>query len=152
MTNTISPMELVDELKTILKIKDEFNFSILVEQNPIKKKYTYVCKILSIVAKEGSNKPQYLHYDKIIEHELNYIEIKENHMRKIGDRKTPFWIDGSSVIQEFKGNQFIEYSLRNPTKMEIRRIDKLRIKYKIPIPRNFVGVKLGFDDDDELEF
>jgi hypothetical protein len=146
-TTTYSPLELIDVLKDILENKEEFNFSILVEMQPIKKKFTYVCKILSIITKSGSNKAQIINYDKILEHELNYIEIKENHTRKIGNRKTPFWIDGSSVIQEFKGNQFIDYSLRNPTKIELRRVDKLRIKYQISAPRIFVGQKLTFDDE-----
>jgi hypothetical protein len=147
-TQTLSPMDLVDQLKEILDTTEEFNFSILVEQNPIKKKFTYVCKVLSIITKIGNNKPQFIHYDKILEHSLNYIEIKENHTRKLGSRKTPFFIDGSSVVQKYKENEFIEYALRNPTRIELKHVDKIRIKYKIPIPREFVGMKLGFEDDD----
>jgi hypothetical protein len=147
-TTTYSPLELVDELKSILNIKTDFNFSILAEAHPIKKKYTCVSKILSIITQVNDEKPQTLHYDKILEHELHYLEFKENHMRKVGDRKTPFWIDGSSVIQKYKENEYIEYSLRAPTKVELKKIDKLRIKYQIPFPRIFVGVKLAFDDSD----
>jgi hypothetical protein len=150
-STTYTPLELVDEIKQILNITEDFNFSILVEQNPIKKKFTYVTKILSIIAKTRESKAQFIHYDKILEHELNYLEIKENFTRKVGVRKTPFWIDGSSVIHKYKENDFIEYSLRNPTKVELKRIDKLRIKYQISPPREFVGQKLTFDDED-LDF
>jgi hypothetical protein len=148
---TLSPIDFVDRLKQILENTDEFNFSMLAEMNPIKKKYTYVCKVLSIIVKfKSENKPKYIHYDKILEHSLNYIEIKENHMRKVGARKLPFWLDGSSTVQTFKGNEFIEYSLRNPTRTDLTHIEKIRSKYNIPEPHEFIGEKLGFEDDLDL--
>jgi hypothetical protein len=136
----------------LCKIQNDFDFSILVEQQPIKKQYNnYVTKILSIITKVKDEKAQFIHYDKILEHELTYLIIKETPRRKVGDRRTPFVIDGSSVNEEFKGNPFINYSLRNPTKVELKKIDKLRIKYQITPPREFVGQKLTFDDED-LDF
>jgi hypothetical protein len=148
MTQTFSAIDLVDQIKTILSISDDFNFSILVEMNPIKKRYSYLAKVLSIITKTKDEKPQFIHYDKILEHELNYLEIKENHIRKVGIRKTPFFIDGSSAIQTYTEHEFVEYSLRNPTKTELRRIDKLRTKYNISVPHQFIGQKLTFDDSD----
>ena len=44
-----SMMDFVDELKTKFEIKDDFDFSILVEKTPIKRKYTYSCKVLAIM-------------------------------------------------------------------------------------------------------
>jgi hypothetical protein len=148
---TLSPIDFVDQLKTILETSNEFNFSILAEMNPIKKKYTHVCKVLSIIVKFKSEpKPKYIHYDDILKHSLNYIEIKENHTRKVGARKLPFWLDGSGTVQSFKGNEFIEYSLRNPTRTDLKHIEKIRSKYSISEPREFIGEKLGFEDDLDL--
>jgi hypothetical protein len=146
MSQTLSPIDFVDQVKTILETKDEFNFSILVEMNPIKKRFTYVCKPLAIIVKLN-DKLQYIHYDKILEHQLNYIEIKENHLRKVGVRKTPFFIDGSSKVQNYKDNDYIEYSFRNPSKNDLKFVEKIREKFNITVPREFVGERLGFNDD-----
>jgi hypothetical protein len=154
---THSPMDFVEQLKTIADLEDDFNFSILVEQKPIQKKYTYVCKVLAIIIQRslgsGSSATAksnriVIHYDQIQEHELTYIEIKENHSRKVGVRNTPFFIDGYSKLQTFKGNEFIDYSLRNPTRTDLKDVDKIREKYKINAPREFSGVKLTFCDTD----
>jgi hypothetical protein len=140
-------LDFATQLETIAEMKDDFNFSILVEQKPIQKKFTYVCKVLAVIIQGKSNRIV-IHYDQIQEHELTYIEIKENHSRKVGVRNTPFFIDGYSKVQTFKGNEFIDYSLRNPTRTDLKDVDKVREKYKINAPREFSGVKLTFCDTD----
>jgi diphthamide synthase subunit DPH2 len=143
-------IDFVEQLKQIAEMTDDFNFSILVEQKPIQKKYTYVSKVLSIILKANS-KRIVIHYDQIQEHELTYIEIKDNkHSRKVGVRNTPFFIDGNSKIQTFKGSDYIEYSLRNPTRTDLKFIEKVREKFNIPAPHNFVGDKLTFCENDFL--
>jgi hypothetical protein len=139
-------MELVDELTSIHDISDEFNFSILVEMNPIKKTYTYICKIIGIIMKAGTKTFQ-MNYNNVREHMLNYIEVKENLKRKIGIRKQPFWIDGCSKVQTFKNNNFIEYCFRNPDSRDIKMIARIREKFNIDEPREFKGEKLHFDEN-----
>jgi hypothetical protein len=147
---THNVMDFVEQLKTIAETNDDFNFSILVEQKPIQKKYTYVCKVLSIIVQAKSNR-KVIHYDQIQEHDLTFIEIKENHIRKVGVRNTPFFIDGNSKVQTFKGNEFIDYSLRNPSRTDLQFIDKVREKFNISAPRDFVGTNVTFNDDDFIE-
>src|SRR5215469_18040529 len=75
-------MDLIREkVKGLLGIKDDFNFSILVEKNPVKKKYTYLCKLLAIIVKDSSMKLHYIHFDKIEEEALNFVDVKENTRR-----------------------------------------------------------------------
>jgi hypothetical protein len=151
MSQKLSVIDFVAELRRIsdnIQADEDFDFSILVEMNPIKNKYTYVCKVLSIIISLGcKNTIEYIHFDKVQENDLNYIEIKDNHTRKVGVRKTPFFIDGVSHLQEFNGNNYIEYSLRNPKHSELKFIEKLREKYNIIAPRNFVGKNLTFTKD-----
>ena len=44
-----SMLDFVDQLKLIYEIEIDFDFSILVEKTPIKRKYTYSCKVLAIM-------------------------------------------------------------------------------------------------------
>jgi hypothetical protein len=98
-----------------------------------------------VVAKAGDKLFQ-LNFNQIQEHMLNYIEVKENHTRKVGTRKQPFWLDGSSKIQTFKGNDFIEYCFRNANNKDLKMISRMREKYGIDEPREFKGVQLHFDE------
>jgi hypothetical protein len=143
---TLSMLEFVDRLKEILETEEEFNFSILTEMNPIIKKYTFVCKVLAIIVKVN-NKNRYIHYDEVTKQELNYAEIRDNHTRKVGKRSTPFFIDGSSKIQTFKDNDFIEYSLRSASRTDLKFVDKIREKFNVQAHKEFVGMKLGFEED-----
>src|SRR5215469_17871903 len=156
-TRTLSVLEFVDELNTILEINQEFNFSILVEKNPIKKTYTYVCKVLGVVCKDKAGKVFQMMYDKLQDEMLNYIEVKENHTRKVGKRNSPFFIDGCSKLQEFKGNKFIEYCFRVCNNKDIKMVTKIREKFGVDAPKEFKGEALHFDDvmfddDDERSY
>jgi hypothetical protein len=144
---TNNMLDFVDNLTTNFDIKDDFNFSILVEQKPTQKKYSHGCKVLSIILQTNS-KRIVIHYDQIQEFELTYIEIKDNRTRKVGVRNTPFFIDGNSKLQTFKGNEFIEYSFRNPTRTDLKFVEKVREKFNIPAPHEFTGAKLTFEEND----
>jgi hypothetical protein len=104
--------------------------------------------MIDLIIIQTKSKRIVIHYDKIQEHDLTYIEIKDNHTRKVGVRNTPFFIDGNSKVQTFKGNEFIEYSFRNPTRKGLEDVDKIREKFNIPAPHDFTGAKLTFCDTD----
>ena len=147
MSGARSVKDYVDDLKQELKIKDQFNFSILVEQEPIKQTYNYFCKVLAVIIKTKSGSSQTIHYDKIKELEYEFIEPKESARRKMGVRKLPFFIDGSSEIKTYKDHEFIEYNFRNPNKNDLKFIEKIRAKFNIEPPHIFKSEALHFDDD-----
>ena len=102
-TSFYSMLEFIDELKTKFEIANEFDFSILVEKSPIKKRYTYCCKVLAIIIAGRKT----ITYDQIVENDLQYVDVKETLRRKLGTRNNPFFIDGNSKIQTYKENEFI---------------------------------------------
>ena len=121
---TLKLLELVEEIRTTYKIENEFNFSILIEQNPIDRKYSYVCKVLAIIIKEivKGSKPRTIHFDEIVKHGYNYVEVKKKRNQKIG-MKTPSFVDGSSIIKKFEGHDYVEFNLRFPNKRDLVSID-----------------------------
>ena len=138
-----SMIDFVDELKTKFEIKDDFDFSILVEKSPIKKKYTFCWKVLAIIISGGKT----LTYDQIVENDLQYVEVKETSRRKLGTRSFPFFIDGNSKVQIYKENEFIEYNFRNASKKDLTIVEKLRTKFKIAAPYEYKGKILHLNDD-----
>ena len=93
-TSFYNILEFIDELKTKFELANEFDFSILVEKSPIKKRYTYCCKVLAIIIAGRKT----ITYDQIVEKDLQYVEIKETLRRKMGTRNHPWYIDGNSKI------------------------------------------------------
>ena len=69
-STTSSSFKLLDyikELKTNFEINYDFNFSILIEQSPIERKYTYVGKVLGIIVRSLDGKSrQVFNYDELI--------------------------------------------------------------------------------------
>jgi len=139
-----SMMEFINELKTKFEIDSEFDFSILVEKSPIKKQYTYCCKVLAVII--GNTRKVY--YNEICANDLRYVDVKETGRRKMGTRNNPWFIDGNSKIQIHKGNEYIEYSFRNAGQKDLKFVEKLRGKFNIKPPRDFVGKALHFGNDE----
>lgn len=138
-----SMMEFIENLKTTFEIDDEFDFSILVEKSPIKKQFTFCCKVLAIII--GNIRTVY--YDEIVEKDLQYVDVKETGRRKMGTRKNPWFIDGNSKTRIYQDNSFIEYSFRNANPKDLKFVEKLRKKFNIIPPRDFTGKALHFDDE-----
>jgi hypothetical protein len=147
-----SMLEFIDELKNKYEINSEFDFSILVEKNPLKKTYSYCTKILAIVLKIGDVKKM-IHHPEIVENDLELLEVKTTPRRIMGTRKNPFWINGNSKIQTYKENEFIEYAFMNPSKKDLELVTKIRKKFNIVEPRVFEGRKIIVEDSllDELD-
>ena len=142
-TSFYTMLEFIDELKTKFEIDGEFDFSILVEKSPIKKPYTYCCKVLAIIISGRKT----ITYDQIVEKDLQYLEVRETIRRKVGTRNNPFFIDGHSKIQTYKDNDFIEYSFRNASKKDLAIVEKMRAKFNIAAPHEFRGKSLHLNDD-----
>jgi len=136
--------ELVQELRTISEFENEFNFSILIEQSPSEKTYTYTCKVLAIILKHNKD-IRTIHYDEIERHGLNYIEIKKKRGQKIGVH-TPSFIDCNSTIKVFKEHEYIEFNIRLPNKLDMKAVDMIRKKYNIKVPYKFKSEALHFTE------
>ena len=138
-----SMIEFIDELKLKFEFDKDFDFSILVEKSPIKKQYNnYCCKVLAVIIAGLRT----IMYDELVEHDLQYVDVKENVRRKMGTRKYPFFIDWNSKVQEYKGNEFIDYSFRNPSRKDLQCVEKMRKKFNIVEPREFIGKAQHLDD------
>ena len=61
-------LDLIEEIRQISEIQSEFNFSLLIEQDPTEYDYNYECKILAIILKEHGkdSKSKFIHFDEII--------------------------------------------------------------------------------------
>jgi len=138
-----SMMEFIDTLKCTFEIDSEFDFSILMEKSPIKKTYDWLCKVLAVILSNGKT----IYFDELQEKDLQYINIKETPRRKMGTRKNPWFVDGNSKVQSYKGNDFIEYSFRNAGQKDLKFVEKMRKKFNIAPPRDYTGKALHFGDD-----
>ena len=134
--------DFVDQLKLIYEIEKDFDFSILVEKTPIKRKYTYSCKVLAIMILGLKT----ISYKEIVKNDLQYVEVRDTTRRKMGTRNTPFFIDGNSKVQLYKNN-YIEFNYRNASKKDLAIVAKMRAKFYIPEPRDFVGKTMHLTDD-----
>ena len=54
---------------------------------------------------------------------MKYVEVKKLRNQKIGIQ-TPSFIDGCSVIKNFKGHDFLECNFRFPNKKKIWKLLK----------------------------
>ena len=138
-----SMIEFVDALRMNFGLDAECEFSLLVEKSPIKRTYDWCCKVLAIILSTGRT----IYYDELQEKDLQYVNVKETPRRKMGNRKNPWFIDGNTQVQSFKGNQFIEYGFRNAGPKDLKFVEKMRKKFNIIPPREFVGKALHFNDD-----
>jgi hypothetical protein len=147
-----SMMDFITELKDKFEIDGDFDFSILVEKNPIKKMYTYLTKVLAIVLKQGDKK-WIIHHPQLVENDVELLEVKTSARRIMGTRKNPFWLCGNSKIQTYKDNQFIEYVFINPSKKDLDFVAKIRKKFNIVEPHIYETKKIVVDDSilDELD-
>ena len=85
-------------------------------------------------------------YDELVENDLQYVDVKENIRRKMGTCKHPVFIDGNSKVQIYKENEFIDYSFRNPSRKDLQCVEKMRKKFNIIEPREFIGKVQHLDD------
>jgi len=142
-----SVLDFINELKSTFNIEGEFDFSILMEKSPIKRKYDWCCKVLAVIF---GNNNQKIYYDELQEKDLQYVIVKETARRKMGNRNNPWFVDGNSKVQNYKDNDYIEYSFRNPSKKDLKFVELMRTKFGITPPREFVGKALHFGDDELL--
>jgi len=142
-----SMIELVDALRLNFDLEGEFEFSLLMEKSPIKKTYYWCCKVLAIILGTGRT----IYFDELQEKDLVYVNVRENARRKMGVRKNPWFIDGNSTIKSHKDNEFVEFSFRNASPKDLKLVEKMRKKYNIVPPREFVGKALHLKDDKLLD-
>ena len=71
--------------------------------------------------------------------------------KKNGHQKNPWFVDGNSKIHTYKGNDYIEYSFRNAGTKDLKFVEKMRQKFNIVPPRDYIGKALHFGVDKLLD-
>lgn len=130
------------------------NFSILCEQYPQKYgKYgkSYKTKVLYVCFMNDNGTTHRFYPPDFEEYNIKYVIITENQFRKVGERRTPFWLNGHTVKQVFQDYPYYNYSIGNLIGGAKSLIAKLRERYNIPEPVPFVGKQqeLVIEDDNE---
>lgn len=140
--SVISDLKVYDFVNSLISTLPEFNncdFSILCDKYPIQSnKNTFRARVLYIIL-SSNNKTYKLYPDKIAELGLEYITITTNLRRKLSMNFQEFFINGNTIPQEYKGNNYYNYSIERvniPTK---NKIIQLRQKYNITEPSIFIG-------------
>lgn len=147
--SVISDLKVYDFVNSLISTLPEFNncdhpsteldFSILCDKYPIQSnKNTFRARVLYIIL-SSNNKTYKLYPDKISELGLEYITITTNLRRKLSMNFQEFFINGNTIPQEYKGNNYYNYSIERvniPTK---NKIIQLRQKYNITEPSIFIG-------------
>ena len=142
-----SMIEFISELKKAFDINSDFDFSILMEKSPIKRMYDWSCKVLAVILSNNRT----IYYDELHANDLQYINVKETPRRKMGTRKNPWFVDGNSTIHTYKESDYIEYSFRNASPKDLKFVEKMRKKFNIVPPREYIGKALHFGDDKLLD-
>jgi hypothetical protein len=114
--------------------------------------------MLRIKTKEGDI-TIVLYPDRIEElGETKYIDFRYKHslatFKNISSN--PFYIEGNTIEQEYKGNKYYKYSIRKSERKDLKIIEKIRAKFEIPEPKldEIIVDKFVLDDvvfEDEVE-
>ena len=118
---------------------DKCDFSILCDKYPIQNtRNKYLAKVLYISLKSEKGVKR-LYPDKIQKYNIEYIILSTNSRRRLNDKMNEFFINGNNELQQYKENDFYNYSIELTSKKTKELIEQLREKYKLTTPSVFVG-------------
>ena len=116
------------------------DFSILCEKFPLMMNTnSFRAKVLYISLKNNISETMTIYPDKITEIGLENITITTNLRRRLSMKTQEFFINGNTEPQEYKGNDYYNYSLERTSMSTRNKIKELRQKYNVPEPELFVG-------------
>ena len=131
--------EYINSLLSMLNNNNEnkvYDFSILCEKYPIMvSKGSFRARVLYVTL---SNNERF-YPDKLTEIGLEYITVTSNVRRRITMNAQEFWINGNTERQEYKGNEYYNYSIERTNNETKKMVQQLREKYNIPVPEIFIG-------------
>ena len=135
-----------DYINTLISVLPEpekyrnCDFSILCEKFPLMMNTnSFRAKVLYISLKNTINETMKIYPDKIIEIGLENITITTNLRRRLSMKTQEFFINCNTEPQEYKGNDYYNYSLERTSMSTRNKIKELRQKYNVPEPELFVG-------------
>lgn len=135
-----------DYINTLISVLPEpekyrnCDFSILCEKFPLMMNTnSFRAKVLYISLKNNISETMTIYPDKITEIGLENITITTNLRRRLSMKTQEFFINGNTEPQEYKGNDYYNYSLERTSMSTRNKIKELRQKYNVPEPELFVG-------------
>ncbi len=135
-----------DYINTLISVLPEpekyrnCDFSILCEKFPLMMNTnSFRAKVLYISLKNTISETMTIYPDKITEIGLENITITTNLRRRLSMKTQEFFINGNTEPQEYKGNDYYNYSLERTSMSTRNKIKELRQKYNVPEPELFVG-------------
>ena len=140
--------EYVNSLLSMLNNNNDnkvYDFSILCEKYPImvskgsfRARVLYVTLAPRLTLGEQANNERF-YPNKLTEIGLEYITVTSNVRRRITMNAQEFWINGNTERQEYKGNEYYNYSIERTNNETKKMVQQLREKYNIPVPEIFIG-------------
>ena len=140
--------EYINSLLSMLNNNNDnkvYDFSILCEKYPImvskgsfRARVLYVTLAPRLTLREQANNERF-YPNKLTEIGLEYITVTSNVRRRITMNTQEFWINGNTERQEYKGNEYYNYSIERTNNETKKMVQQLREKYNIPVPEIFIG-------------
>ena len=134
--------EYINSLLSVMNNNDfhECDFSILCEKYPIMtSNNSFRARVLYVSLTNRSNNTMKFYPDKLTELGLDYVTITTNLRRRLTMKAQEFFINGNTEPQEYKGNNYYNYSLEKTSMITRNKIKELREKYNIQEPELFIG-------------
>ncbi len=115
------------------------NFAILCEKYPIQtNRNNYLAKVIYI-SLQSENSTWRIYPDKIKEFEIEHIILSTNSRRRLNYKTGEFFVNGSNETQQYKENEFYNYSFELASNKTKKLINQLREKYNLTTPELFIG-------------
>ena len=140
-SKSLRVFEYINNLISLLENPDDFNkcdFTLLCEKYPIINKSSFIAKVLYI-SLQTPDKTIRFYPDKIKEMGFEHVVLTSNTRRRINCNSLEFFVNGSSIEQNYSGYRYYNYSIENTSKKTREMIEELRKKYNIDTPKLFIG-------------
>ena len=141
----MQPLKVYDYVNNLISLADKpedfdkCKFAILCDKYPIQSGiHSYIGKVIYISIKNDKTTWR-VYPDKIKEYGIEYITLTTNARRRLSYKMNEFFVNGNNQLQEYKENNFYNYSIELIDKHTKELIDELRKKYTLDTPELFVG-------------
>ena len=134
-----------DYINNIISLADkpedfkECNFAILCDKYPIQlSRNNYLAKVIYISLKTDKTTWR-IYPDKIKEYEIEHVILSTNSRRRLNYKMNEFFVNGNNETQQYKENDFFNYSIELASSKTKELISQLREKYELTSPSLFIG-------------
>lgn len=141
----MQPLKVYDYINNLVSLSDfpeyfaKCKFAILCDKYPIQSGFkSYVAKVLYISIKNDKSTWR-IYPDKIKEYGIEHIKLTSHSRRKLSYKMNEFFVNGNNDVQEYKENNFYNYSIELIDNKTKELVEKLREKYNLETPELFIG-------------